>query len=147
MTAVAPGPLLIVEDSPSDLELAMRTLRKQSLVERIEVVRDGAAALDFLFCRGSFAPRRSMPPPKAILLDLKLPKVTGIEVLRQIKSDDRTRQIPVIAFSSSAQQRDIEDAYRMGVNSYIVKPVAFELYAKTVILIGQYWLGLNQPAH
>ncbi|HTJ79094.1 MAG TPA: response regulator [Rariglobus sp.] len=137
--------LLLVEDSPQDLELALRALRKGNITNRIEVARDGAEALDFLFCRGAYAARSITDVPKVVLLDLKLPKVDGLDVLRQIKADPRTRAIPVVVLTSSREQRDLVESYELGVNSYIVKPVNFESFTKAVQDLGLYWLLLNQP--
>jgi two-component system, response regulator len=137
--------ILLVEDSPQDLELAQRALRKANLTNHIQVARDGAEALDFIFCEGAFSTRKIEDPPKVILLDLKLPKVDGLEVLRRIKDDERTRMIPVVVLTSSKEQSDVVESYRLGVNSYIVKPVNFESFARAVQELGMYWLLLNQP--
>ena len=137
--------LLLVEDSPQDLELALRALKKGNVTNLIEVARDGAEALDFLFCRGAHASRNIADTPKVVLLDLKLPKVDGLEVLRQIKADPRTRTIPVVVLTSSREQRDLVESYNLGVNSYIVKPVNFESFTKAVQELGLYWLLLNEP--
>ncbi|HUB87345.1 MAG TPA: response regulator [Verrucomicrobiae bacterium] len=137
--------ILIVEDTPQDLELALRALKKANLTNRIEVARDGAEAMDFVFCEGAHAGRKMENGPKVILLDLKLPKVDGLEVLQRIKADPRTKTIPVVVLTSSKEQRDIVDSYRLGVNSYIVKPVNFERFAAAVQDLGMYWLLLNQP--
>lgn len=138
--------LLLVEDNPQDLELTMRALRKANLANHIHIARDGAEALDFLLGEGAYAARKLMHAPKAILLDLKLPKVDGLEVLRQIKRHERTKAIPVVVLTSSKEQRDLVESYRLGVNSYIVKPVNFEGFAEAVRHLGFYWLLLNQPA-
>lgn len=137
--------LLLAEDNPQDLELALRALRKANLANRIQVARDGPEVLDFLFGTGSFAGRSPIERPKVILLDLKLPKIDGLEVLRRIKDDPHTRDIPVVVLTSSREQRDVTESYRLGVNSYIVKPVNFERYAEAVRDLGLYWLLLNQP--
>jgi CheY-like chemotaxis protein len=137
--------ILLVEDSPEDLELALRSLKKSNLTNRIEVARDGAEALEFIFCEGAHAGRRIEDVPKVILLDLKLPKVDGLEVLRRIKADPRTAAIPVVMLTSSREQRDVIESYRLGVNSYIVKPVNFEGFLAAVSELGMYWLLLNQP--
>jgi len=144
MTLTESPDLLIVEDNPNDLELTLRALRKKSVVSGIVTVKDGAEALDYLFYRGRFA-KRPQCTPKVIFLDLKLPKVDGMEVLRQIRSNDRTRTIPVVMLTSSQQERDVMESYRLGVNSYIVKPVDFEKFAESIAQIGLYWLGLNHP--
>jgi len=137
--------ILLVEDSPQDLELALRALKKANVTNRVEVARDGAEALDFIFCEGPHSARSIENVPKVILLDLKLPKVDGIEVLQRIKGDERTRMIPVVVLTSSQEQRDVVETYRLGVNSYIVKPVNFESFAKAVQELGLYWVLLNQP--
>lgn len=137
--------ILLVEDNPSDLELALHALRKNKVTNLIEVARDGAEALDFIFCEGKYASRRIDNAPRVILLDLKLPKVDGLEVLERIKGDPRTRSIPVVIMTSSREERDIIESYRLGVNSYIVKPVDFEQFINAVQQLGLYWLLLNQP--
>ena len=137
--------ILLVEDSTEDLELAVRALRKANLTNHIEVARDGAEALDFIFCEGRHAARKIADAPKVILLDLKLPKVDGLEVLQRIKADPRTRHIPVVVLTSSQEQSDVVKSYRLGVNSYIVKPVNFDSFAAAVQQLGMYWLLLNQP--
>ncbi len=136
--------LLLVEDNPQDLELALRALRKINLANHIEVARDGAEALDFIFCEGPHAGRKMGNGPKVILLDLKLPKVDGLEVLKRVKSDPRTRMIPVVVLTSSKEQRDIVESYNLGVNSYIVKPVNFDGFTDAMRELGVYWLMLNQ---
>jgi CheY-like chemotaxis protein len=136
--------ILLVEDNPQDLELALRSLRKANLANYIQIARDGAEALEFIFCEGQFAHRNIENGPKVILLDLKLPKVDGLEVLQRIKSDPRTRTTPVVVLTSSKEQRDVIESYKLGVNSYIVKPVNFETFAKAVQELGMYWVLLNQ---
>lgn len=140
-----PTEILLVEDNPDDVELALHALKKNKLANQIEVVRDGAEALDFVFARGAFSARSVNNQPKLILLDLKLPKVDGLEVLRQIKGDPRTQMIPVVVLTSSSEERDIVESYKLGVNSYIVKPVDFEQFVKSVRDINMYWLLLNHP--
>jgi len=137
--------LLLVEDNPQDLELAQRALRKANLSNRLHVARDGAEALEFIFCEGPYATRKITEGPKVILLDLKLPKVDGLEVLKRIKGDHRTKMIPVVVLTSSKEQSDVVESYQLGVNSYIVKPVNFERFAEAVRDLGLYWLLLNQP--
>jgi CheY-like chemotaxis protein len=137
--------LLLVEDSAEDLELALRALRKANLANRIQVARDGAEALDFIFCTGAHAGRKLTDGPRVIFLDLKLPKVDGLEVLRRVKGDPRTHDVPVVMMTSSREQRDIVESYHLGVNSYVVKPVNFERFAQAVHDLGFYWLLLNVP--
>jgi CheY-like chemotaxis protein len=139
--------ILLVEDTPGDLELALRALRKGNLVNRIEVARDGAEAIEFIFCEGAHAGRNIEDGPRVILLDLKLPKIDGLEVLRRIKSDPRTKSIPVVVLTSSKEQCDVVESYDLGVNSYIVKPVNFDQFAAAVQQLGMYWLLLNQAPH
>lgn len=136
--------ILLVEDNPNDVELTLHAFKRHNLSNRIQVVRDGAEALDFLFCTGSYADRRLEDSPKLILLDLKLPKVDGLEVLQQIKSDPRTRALPVVILTSSSEERDIVESYRLGVNSYITKPVDFDQFIEAARQLGMYWLLLNQ---
>jgi len=137
--------ILLVEDSPTDAELALHALERQNLVNRIHLVRDGAEALDFLFCTGPYANRPIDRGPKVVLLDLKLPLVDGIEVLRRMREDPRTRTIPVVVLTSSREERDIVDSYQAGVNSYIVKPVDFAQFTEAVRQLGLYWAVLNEP--
>ncbi len=136
--------ILLVEDNAEDEELTLHALQQRRLGNRIQVVRDGAEALDFIFQTGAFT-HRPDGNPRLILLDLKLPKVDGLDVLRRIKADPRTRSIPVVALTSSREERDIVESYQLGVNSYITKPVDFEQFADAVQHIGYYWLLLNQP--
>ena len=138
--------LLLVEDDPKDLELTLRALRKSNLANRIHVARDGEEALDFIFCTGPHGTRRFGEGPNVILLDLKLPKIDGLEVLRRVKSDPRTKVIPIVVLTSSKEQRDVIESYQLGVNSYIVKPVNFDGFSSAVRDLGLYWLLLNQPA-
>lgn len=137
--------ILLVEDNPNDEELTLHAFRKYHLTNRLQVVRDGEEALDFIFARGQFANRNVQNGPKVILLDIKLPKVDGLEVLRQIKADERTRKIPVVLLTSSREERDILAGYSNGANSYIVKPVDFEQFTEAVRTLGMYWLLLNKP--
>ena len=140
-----PIEILLVEDNPHDVELTLHAFKEHHLANEMHVVRDGAEALEFIFRTGAYADRRPEDHPRVILLDLKLPKVDGLEVLRQIKSDPTTRAIPVVVLTSSSEERDIVDSYELGVNSYIVKPVDFERFAEAVRTLGLYWLLLNQP--
>lgn len=136
--------IVLVEDNPADAELAIRALRRSRIANQIELLEDGAEALDFIFCRGAYAHRQITDHPKIILLDLKLPKVSGLEVLHQIKSDPRTQMIPIVVMTSSAQDSDIIESYQLGVNSYIVKPVDFEQFNKSVEQLGLYWVLMNR---
>ncbi len=137
--------ILLVEDNLEDVELTLHALRHNNLANRIQVARDGEEALDFIFCRGAFDRRDFDRQPKLILLDLKLPKVDGIEVLRQIKSDPHTQPIPVVVLTSSKEDKDMVQSYQLGVNSYIQKPVDFDQFRETVKQLGLYWLLVNQP--
>jgi len=137
--------ILLVEDNPNDLALTLRAFQKNNLANHIHVVRDGAEALEFIFCTGAYANRNIENGPKMILLDLKLPLVDGLEVLRRIKADPRTQRTPVVVLTSSREERDIVESYQLGVNSYIVKPVDFEQFTASVRALGMYWLLLNQP--
>ena len=135
--------ILLVEDNPSDAELTMHAFLKSKLANEVRLVRDGAEALDFLFCRGPFSDRRFDSPPQVVLLDLKLPKVDGLQVLEQVKDDERTRSIPIIVLTSSKEETDLARSYKLGVNSYIQKPVNFDEFQKVVQQLGLYWLLLN----
>lgn len=137
--------ILLVEDNPNDVELTLHALKENNLSNHIEVVRDGAEALDFIFGQGDYSHRGSDRHPRVILLDLKLPKVDGLEVLKRLKSDPHARMIPVVVLTSSREERDIVESYQLGVNSYIVKPVDFEQFTEAVRGLGMYWLLLNQP--
>jgi len=136
--------ILLVDDSQNDVDLTLHTLRRESLANNIFVVRDGEEALDYIFCRGEFADRSFDQPPRLVLLDLKLPKVDGIEVLRQVKADERTKLIPVVVLTSSKEERDVMNGYSLGANSYIQKPVDFDQFRDTIKRIGLYWLVTNQ---
>jgi two-component system response regulator len=137
--------ILLVDDSQEDLDLALHALRREKLANKIFAVRDGEEALDFIFCRGAFEGRSLEHPPKLILLDWKLPKVDGSQVLREIKSDARTKTIPVVVMTSSKEERDLINGYQLGANSYIQKPVDFDQFRETVRTLGLYWLVVNQP--
>lgn len=136
--------ILLVEDNPQDVELALRALKKRNLANKVHTVRDGEEALDFIFAGGAYAERNISEAPKVILLDLKLPKVDGLEILSRIKSDERTRKIPVVVLTSSREEQDLIESYTLGVNSYIVKPVDFDKFIDCVGELGLYWLLLNE---
>lgn len=136
--------ILLVEDNEDDIELTLHALRKENLANHIHIARDGGEALEFLFCDGAFADRSLDCPPKLVLLDLKLPKVDGMEVLRRLKGNPRTKTIPVVILTSSREERDLVDGYGLGANSYIQKPVDFDQFRETVKNAGLYWLVINQ---
>ena len=138
--------ILLVEDNPQDAELTVRALKKRNLANRLFVVEDGAEALDFVFCRGRYAEREITHPPKVVLLDVKLPKLNGLEVLRAIKTDKQARSIPVVMVTSSREDPDIKSAYDLGANSYVVKPVEFDAFTEVMSHLGFYWLLVNQPS-
>jgi CheY-like chemotaxis protein len=142
---VVPGQMeiLLVEDNPQDAEMTMRALRRRNLANRLHWVKDGEEALEYLFCTGRYAGRDPARPPKLVLLDIKMPKIDGIEVLRRIK-DSPLKTVPVVVMTSSNEERDVVESYRLGVNSYIVKPVAFEAFVETVSNIGLYWVLTNR---
>ncbi len=137
--------LLLVEDNPRDAELTIRALKKNHLIHRVFHVEDGVEALDFLFARGRFVDRNIDDSPRVVLLDLKLPRINGLEVLRALKEDDRTRTIPVVIVTSSAEDPDVVAAYKLGANSYIIKPVQFETFIEAMSRLGIYWLTVNHP--
>jgi two-component system response regulator len=137
--------ILIVEDNPSDAELTLRALKKNNLANSVFVAEDGEEALDFFFCRGKFGSRTFENPPKVVLLDLKLPKVSGLEVLKLVKKDNRTRHIPIVIVTSSREEPDMKEAYELGVNSYVVKPVDFDQFINAMSSLGLYWLLVNEP--
>ena len=138
--------ILLVEDNPDDEALTLRALKKNNIANRVVVARDGAEALDFLFGRGAHAGRNPENTPTVVLLDLKLPKVDGLEVLKALRADDRTRILPVVVLTSSKEERDIVASYRLGANSFIRKPVDFDQFIQAVGELGLYWLVLNEPA-
>ena len=137
--------ILLVEDNPSDAKLALHAFKKNNLTNRIHLVRDGGEALDFIFNMGEYAHRIDQSPPRVIFLDLKLPKVDGLEVLRRIKSDTKTKAIPVVMLTSSREDKDVIESYSLGVNSYIVKPVDFAQFTESIQSLGMYWVLLNNP--
>ncbi len=137
--------ILLVEDNPDDVELTVHALRNEHLANQLEIARDGEEALDFIFCRGGHSGRNFNNQPKLILLDLKLPKVDGLEVLREIKNDPRTKAIPVVILTASREERDLVNGYQLGVNAYIQKPVDFEQFRIIVKQLGLFWLVVNQP--
>ena len=147
MSALRSGDILLVEDNPNDAELTLRALKKTRVANEIHVVRDGAEALEFLFGEGAYALRAGSALPRVVLLDLKLPKVDGLEVLRRVKADERTKIIPVVVLTSSREESDLVASYHLGANSYIVKPVDSEKFFEAVKTIGLYWLLLNEPPH
>lgn len=139
--------ILLVEDNTSDAELTIRALKKKNLTNKLIHLRNGAEALDFIFARGQYSGRDIVKVPKVVLLDLKMPKVNGLEVLAQIRADEKTKRIPVVVLTSSKEDPDIDACYALGVNSYIVKPVDFDNFVRAVSELGFYWLLLNQVPH
>ena len=139
--------ILLVEDSVNDAELTIRALKQKNLTNNLIHLKNGAEALDFIFARGAYAARDAQKFPKVILLDLKMPKINGLEVLQQIREDERTRKIPVVVLTSSNEDPDIDACYALGVNSYIVKPVEFDNFSKAVSELGFYWLLMNKIPH
>lgn len=137
--------ILLIEDNQDDLDLTLHALKRENLANNILIARDGEEALDFFFCRGNYAERNMDSPPRLVLLDLKLPKVNGIEVLQQVKSDPRTKSIPIVVLTSSKEELDLVRSYNFGANSYIQKPVNFTEFRQTVKHLGLYWLVVNQP--
>lgn len=144
MTQISEVEILLVEDNPNDAELGLRALKKHNLTNSIHLVKDGAEALEFIFGTGAYAGRNVGNKPKVIFLDLKLPKVDGLEVLRKVKSDERTKTIPIVVLTSSHEERDLVESYKLGVNSYIVKPVDFDKFIQAVAQLGMYWMLLNK---
>ena len=137
--------ILLVEDNPNDVKLTLYAFKQHNLSNQITVVRDGEEALEYIFCTGAYSHRNIENGPKIVLLDLNLPKIDGLEVLRQIKSHPKTRVIPICVLTTSREERDIVDSYQLGINSYIVKPVDFEQFVEAIRTLGLYWLLLNQP--
>ena len=137
--------ILLIEDNPKDVKLAVHALREENLANGIQVARDGEEALDFLFCRGEFASRSFDHPPRLVLLDIKLPKVDGLEVLRAVKGDPRTQAIPVVVLTSSHEESDLVKSYKLGVNAYIQKPVDFDSFRQAIKHLGLFWLVVNAP--
>ena len=137
--------ILLVEDNPDDVELTLHALEEYNISNKIEVVEDGAEALDYLFATGAYAGRDMSEMPSVVLLDLKLPKVDGLEVLRRIRDDDRTKNLPVVILTSSSEEEDLTKSYELGANSYVRKPVNFDQFSEAVRQLGLYWLLLNEP--
>lgn len=145
ITNFDPVQILIVEDNPNDAELTMRALKKHNLINEVYIAQDGKEALDFIFCEGKFITRNVARPLKVIFLDLKLPKISGLEVLTKIKSDPRTKKLPVVIVTSSKEDPDIRAAYDLGANGYVVKPVDFNSFVKVMQNTGLFWLLVNEP--
>jgi two-component system, response regulator len=143
--SISPVDILLVEDNPDDIDLTLYALKRNNLANSVHIVRDGEEALDFIFCRGAYLERKFDDPPKVVLLDLKLPKVDGLEVLRAVKNDRRTKAVPIVVMTSSKEQRDMVEGYHLGVNSYIQKPVDFDEFRSLIKSLGFYWLVVNQP--
>ncbi len=144
--AVTDETILLVEDNPDDVELTMRALRKNNIANNVVVARDGAEALDFLFCQGTYSDRNIQDDPRLILLDLKLPKIDGLQVLERLRADERTKLVPVVILTSSKEEQDLISGYKSGANSYVRKPVDFNKFVEAVRQIGLYWLLINEPA-
>lgn len=146
MTRMDPRPILLVEDNADDVELTLRALKLNNIPNEVVVAKDGVEALDYLFCRGQYTTRKGDgKSPSLVLLDLKLPNVDGLEVLEEVRANERTKLIPVVILTSSREEHDLVRGYGLGANSYIVKPVKFEQFVRTVQQLGGYWLGLNEP--
>ena len=140
-----PVKILLIEDNPNDAELALHSLQKHGLADRVLMLHDGAEALDFIFCKGAYADRDPRYMPRVVFVDLKLPKIDGLEVVRRVKANLKTRMIPMVILSSSREPRDIADGYEAGANSYVVKPMEFGLFEETIRKMGVYWTELSQP--
>lgn len=138
--------ILLIEDNASDAEMTVRALKKSGIANKLLHLKDGAEALDFIFAKGNYSDRKVVNGPKVVILDLKMPKVSGIEVLQKMKSDERTRKIPVVVLTSSKEDPDIKECYALGVNSYVVKPVDFDQFHKAISGLGFYWLIINEPS-
>jgi two-component system, response regulator len=138
--------MLLAEDNPSDADLVLASLAKDTLADSVHVVHDGVEALDFAFCRGEYAAREGAPPLRVIVLDVKLPKIDGFEVLKELRAEPRTRNTPVVMLTSSNIERDVRRAYELGANSYLQKPVDFQRFRETVRQLGLYWMTMNEPA-
>lgn len=136
--------ILLVEDNPHDAEMTLRSLRNHNIANSVHWVKDGAEALEFMFCEGAYEQRDPLRTPRLVLLDIKMPKVDGIEVLKRIKADSRTRSIPVVMLTSSKEESDLVRSYDLGVNSYLVKPVDFQRFSEEVVRVGYYWVAMNQ---
>ena len=137
--------IVLVEDNPNDAELAIRALKGYNLANKLMWLKDGVEALDFIFAQGQYSDQSIEDVPKVVLLDLKLPRIGGLEVLEKVKSDTRTKSIPVVVLTSSSEERDIIASYNLGVNSYVIKPVDFDKYVDAIKEVGLYWMSLNQP--
>ena len=137
--------ILLVEDNPDDEALTLRALKKNNILNPVTIVRDGAEALDYLFCQGAYAGRDASLQPAVILLDLKLPKIDGLEVLKRLRADARTRLLPVVILTSSKEEQDLVKSYELGVNAYIVKPVQFQEFVEAVKMVGAFWAVVNEP--
>lgn len=144
MTDEAAVEILFVEDNPTDVELTLRALRKNNLANHVVVVRDGAEAIDFLYAQGTYSHRDVNQRPRLVLLDIRLPKISGLEVARRLKGDERMKSIPVVMLTSSTEERDVVESYEIGVNSFIVKPVEFDKFVQAVSELGFYWMLMNK---